>query len=542
MTISTQATGTPQSGWHAEIVNGYSSDSDNDSISSDITPSPISKRPRLHDELALSPRAASVSNENRQRLSKITAPTQRHKLPDEIYHQIRCVDKVIQHLHTKGSTPPIALMIDRLHQTGDIQQVPNGAQLRHELSIHGRKSDKSEDTGELMARSDLASYREQYANLSNVAKTREGALHTYYELLKNQAAHGVKYVEFRTGLPGKLDPEDYLRCCVLGCQEAKHSLAQQEKEIDYGIIILINRGGDNTLNPETQIRNNVQNGIDLAKTAIRLRQAGFPVVGIDLAGDEREHSVSNYKPAFDLIHDYNNDNTPPNKRLGITIHSGETDISMEYDGHHLSGYESVEKSVSLGWGESTPLRIGHGVRIVEHPDVAEAFKQYQQDPSCAKDPDFRAALFKKAPLLKTLFDRQICLETCPKSNFQTGAVSSYAAHPAFFFSDLGLAVTVNTDNEVISKTDPTNEFVKLYRSQPGFKEADTIEAQRQHLEKFKLFMHTCFANGVKSAFIFDELLRQKLQHRVEALKPNQAKTTLSQAAAPLSQSIQTKAS
>lgn len=502
----------------------YPSDSEDSSFGESTNLSPVSRNEtRINENAAESPRAASgrdLAGITTQAVGdRAVSPHRRgHRLPDEIYHQIRCTDKVIQHLHTKGSTPLIALILDRLHQTGNIRKVPSGRQLSYELSIHGKQTEKSEATGELMPRSDLASYREQYAALTNIAKTPEGAVHTYYQLMLEQAAHGVQYVEFRTGLPTETDPETFALCCAFGCTEAQAVLAQQEKAIDFGIILLINRGGDNSKDPESLIRSNVQRGIDLAETAIKLRQQGLPIVGIDLAGDERKHTVSNYAPVFQIIHDYNNDpNTPPNRRLGITIHSGETDISQEYDGQVLSGYESVEKSVALGWSENTPLRIGHGVRIVEHPAVAEAFERYKQNPSCVQDPVFRETLFQEAPLLRTLFERQICLETCPKSNVQTGAVPGYSAHPAFFFADLGLAVTVNPDNEIISKTDPTNEFVKLFQSQPGYRHNDDIENQRQQLAKFKGFMHTCFSHGVKSAFIFDEVLRQKLQRRIDAL-------------------------
>lgn len=462
----------------------------------------------------------TLSQPRLQDLSRVMPHPQSGRLPDEIYHKIRRTNKVIQHLHTKGSTALIALILDRLRATGDIRNVPLGRQLSHQLSIHGRSTKKSETTGELMPVNDLASYREQYANLSNVAKTPEGALLTYFELMNEQAAHGVKYVEFRTGLPNKGDPEAFILCCERGCAEAQAALALQEKEINYGIIILINRGGDSTLDPESLTRHNVQLGIDQAEAAIKLRRAGLPIVGIDLAGDERKHSVNNFKPVFDRIHDYN-ETAPPHLRLGITIHSGETDISTEYDGTTLSGYDSVERSVALGWHSNTPLRIGHGVRIVEHPEVAAAFKHYQQNPNCVKDPNFRMNLFNKAPLLKTLFNQQICLETCPKSNFQTGAVSSYATHPAFFFADLGLAVTVNPDNEIVSKTDPTNEFVKLYRSQPDFSNAHTLTDHQALFSKFQKFMYTCFHHGVRSAFIFDERLREKLIRYAHTLAPQE---------------------
>src|SRR5690606_22325105 len=50
------------------------------------------------------------------------------------------------------------------------------------------------------------------------------------------------------------------------------------------------------------------------------------------------------------------------------------------------------------------------------------------------------------------------LECCPSSNVQTGAVSELARHPIKLYYDLGVRVTVNTDNRLITDTSVSREL------------------------------------------------------------------------------------
>jgi adenosine deaminase len=61
-----------------------------------------------------------------------------------------------------------------------------------------------------------------------------------------------------------------------------------------------------------------------------------------------------------------------------------------------------------------------------------------------------------------VLERQIPLETSPSSNLQTGAVAAWgtemAHHPFDHLYRLGFAVTVNTDNRLMSSTSLTREL------------------------------------------------------------------------------------
>ena len=62
-------------------------------------------------------------------------------------------------------------------------------------------------------------------------------------------------------------------------------------------------------------------------------------------------------------------------------------------------------------------------------------------------------------LLNFLNDHRIPLEVCLRSNLQTRAVKSMASHPFRFYLDLGLRVTLNTDNRLITDTTVTSEYL-----------------------------------------------------------------------------------
>jgi adenosine deaminase len=88
---------------------------------------------------------------------------------------------------------------------------------------------------------------------------------------------------------------------------------------------------------------------------------------------------------------------------------------------------------------------------------------------------------------------------CPTSNVQTGAVPSIAAHPVTQLRELGFAVTINTDNRLMSGTSMTKEAFALV-SEAGW----TLEDLRG-----------ATLTAARGAFIHDDAVRA-LVARVEA--------------------------
>jgi adenosine deaminase len=89
-------------------------------------------------------------------------------------------------------------------------------------------------------------------------------------------------------------------------------------------------------------------------------------------------------------------------------------------------------------------------------------------------------------------DQRIPLEMCPSSNVHTGAASSVAEHPIGLLRRLRFRVTVNSDNQLMSRTTLSREFALL------------CEAFDYTLDDVRWFT----INAAKSAFYpFDARLR-----------------------------------
>lgn len=134
------------------------------------------------------------------------------------------------------------------------------------------------------------------------------------------------------------------------------------------------------------------------------------VAALDLAGAESLYPTSQYHELFCQA---------AKMDIPFTIHAGEA-----------AGPESIKAALNFG-----ASRIGHGIRCIEDPI-----------------------------LIETLIDKKIPLEICPTSNLQTKACTCIETHPILKLLELGVCVTVNTDNITVSNTSLNQEF-ELLRSQ-----------------------------------------------------------------------------
>src|SRR5262245_6697363 len=146
-----------------------------------------------------------------------------------------------------------------------------------------------------------------------------------------------------------------------------------------------------------------ESSLEMAELAVAYKSRG--VVGFDLAGGEDGHPAKHHKAAFQLVRDNN---------INCTIHAGEA-----------FGPESIAQALHVCGAH----RIGHGCRLREDGD-----------------------------LLHYVNDHRIPLEACPSSNVQTGAVRDLASHPLKLYQALGLRVTINTDNRLITDTTVSKEL------------------------------------------------------------------------------------
>jgi len=154
----------------------------------------------------------------------------------------------------------------------------------------------------------------------------------------------------------------------------------------------------------------------IAQAAVTAREHG--VVGFDIAGGEAGQPATPHRGAFEIA---------ARGGLGITVHAGEA-----------AGAQSIAEAVY----ECRAERIGHGTRLGEDPT-----------------------------LLAYVRDREIPLEVSLTSNVQTRAVPSYAAHPLRKFFRAGIAVTLSTDNWLISGVTLSGEYWRAH-TELGFRRAD----------------------------------------------------------------------
>ena len=129
------------------------------------------------------------------------------------------------------------------------------------------------------------------------------------------------------------------------------------------------------------------------------------IQGIDLADSEAQHPISNFLRPVLLAKDAG---------LNVTVHSGEdTPASAVVDTIQAVG----------------PDRIGHGIHIIE--DMAA---------------------------VEMVIEHGITLEVNPWSNYLTSAVQTIESHPLKRLFDLGVRVTINSDDPEVLETNLNNEY------------------------------------------------------------------------------------
>lgn len=190
-------------------------------------------------------------------------------------------------------------------------------------------------------------------------------------------------------------------------------------------------------------QSSTEHSIETVQLAAQFRRDG--VVGVDLAGPERMFPLLKHRKAVEFAHDAG---------LHVTLHAGEGCCP-----------EQIKEALDLG-----AERIGHGVYLFQAPRTEQRVAELG-----------------------------IPLEVCPTSNLQvSGFLTKYADHPLGRYIDLGIPVTLNTDNRLMSQVDLTHEFEAVVRAFKLKREA----------------VHSLVKNGAKAAFQPEER-RAELVDRVD---------------------------
>lgn len=258
------------------------------------------------------------------------------------------------------------------------------------------------------------------ANLERIAR----------EFGEDLAADGIVYGEVRWApelhLRDGLTLNEAVDAVTRGFRAATEDARTSGRSLRIGQILCAMRQADNF---DT-----------IADLTIARRNDG--IVGFDLAGPEAGFPVSRLRTAFDRL---------DAAWMPRTVHAGEGD-----------GLESIAGALRDGHA----LRLGHGVRITD--DIAIA---------AGEGAATRVTLGELASWVR---DRRIPLEICPTSNVHTKAFVRFgdtlADHPFDLLYQLGFAVTVNTDNRLMSGTSLSREIASLAEAF-GYTLDDVLEWQ-----------------------------------------------------------------
>lgn len=267
----------------------------------------------------------------------------------------------------------------------------------------------------------LVRYLEAFAHTTAVMQTAPNLTRVAREAVVDLARDGVIYAELRYApeqhLEGGLSLQEVVEAVQAGIEEGVTEAAQEGFSIRAAALLDAMRHLDRSL--------------EIAQLALDNR--GRCCVGFDIAGPEFGFPASNHREAFQLLRE---------NHLPVTIHAGEAD-----------GAQSVGEALGLG----SARRIGHGVRI--HEDI---------DGFGTDDVTYGV-------IAQHALDMQIPLECCPTSNVQTAAAPSIAEHPMHELRNLGFAVTVNTDNRLVSGVTLSGEYEALV-NEAGWTKEDLFEA------------------------------------------------------------------
>jgi len=162
----------------------------------------------------------------------------------------------------------------------------------------------------------------------------------------------------------------------------------------------------------------------LVRASLRARdEHGAPVVGVDLAGQERGYPAEDHRRAYQLAHQ---------AFLGKTVHAGE-----DY------GPESIFQAIT----DCHADRIGHGTWLFSRSHIK------------GRAISDKAAYIDR--LVQYIAERRITIEVCLTSNQQTlPQLADLKRHPFRKMVQNRLSATFCTDNRLVSRTTVSAEIHK----------------------------------------------------------------------------------
>jgi len=288
---------------------------------------------------------------------------------------IRRMPKVELHVHLEGSIRPDTLLL---------------LAERNNVSLPVNSLDEIRDWYHF---SDFDHFLEVYFAICSCIRTPGDFFFITAEFLKGQAEQNIKYSEVI------FTPFTHLEHMAFDEQLAAINHARQAAEARLGVRIGLVPDISRHMRP-------VEESFQIANWAADNMHNG--IIGLGLGGPEVGNPPELFREVFERIEPAGLPSLP---------HAGETE-----------GPKSI-------WGalnDLSAVRIGHGVRCLEDPELVEYLREMQ-----------------------------IPLDVCPTSNVCLGVVPRLAEHPLPQLLDEGLLITINSDDPPMFDTTLTDEYLQI---------------------------------------------------------------------------------
>lgn len=249
-----------------------------------------------------------------------------------------------------------------------------------------------------------------------ITQTEAALTRVTRELIEQLHGQGLAYAEIRFAPQLHTRTGMTQRQAIEAVLEGRRQGLNACPGIRIGILLCMMSIGPETVNWDA----------NMETAALAPDYLGKGVVGADLAGAEGIVPLKNFAPLFRKLQE---------SGVPYTCHAGDS-----------QGPATVRDAMDFG-----AKRIGHGHHIFDDP-----------------------ALCRRAA------EEGIVLEICPTSNIQCHTQPSYGRHPAKQLLDMGVGVTINTDNMALAGVDLDIEY-RHCLEEMGFTEADLVKMSRHSI-------------------------------------------------------------
>ncbi len=301
---------------------------------------------------------------------------QSHAVSDDLVDRLRSMPKTEIHVHLEGATGP---------ETVWQMAKRNGIDL---------PAASLDEWRAFYAFRDFGHFVRVYLLASSAMQTAEDYEQMVVDFGAHQAAQNIRYSEAyfspQLHLGRALSADQIVRALEIGSVRAA---AESNTRVRF--IADIGRGVDGYLD-------------QVLPFALAGREHGGLFVGLGVGGFEKGFDPEPYEPIFAQARA---------EGLRVVAHAGETD-----------GAFRIAQAVDRFRAE----RIGHGVRLVDDPE-----------------------------LMSRIAREQIPLEVSPTSNYRLGVTRVDQPHPIRTLADAGIYVTLNSDDPPMFSTDLNAEYLLL---------------------------------------------------------------------------------